>query len=92
MIARELAPSAGMLPESTVRVIFAASAAKITLIDSVTALDVQVTFAGPGVAAAIKEMVIDPESSRVATVWLVLPLGKVPRVVEKVTEVPLGTG
>jgi hypothetical protein len=60
---------------------------KVTDVVWVTLLEVPVTVAEPAVVPAIRETTTTPVSSVVDAVVLVEPPEKVPRVVEKVTEV-----
>jgi hypothetical protein len=64
---------------------------KVTDVVCVTLLEMAVTVAEPAIVPAIRETTTTPVSSVVDTVLLVEPPEKVPRVVEKVTEVPLAT-
>jgi len=84
------APSATIseLPALTVTVPTAAVPVNSTVTLWVTLLDVAVMVAVPAVVPAIRETVTTPDSSEVVTVYEVLPLGKAPRVVANVTEVP----
>lgn len=60
--------------------------------DWLTPLDAAVTSADPGVVAAIRETQTMPVASGVITVIVCVPFIKVPRVVVKVTKVPVETG
>ena len=88
VMVEELLPSAGIVAGSAARVMETGAPPKPTYMLCVTPCDVAVTSADPGVVPAIRETDTIPVSSAVVT----LVLDKVPRVVEKVTVVPAGTG
>ena len=84
-----LAPSAGRVLGVAVTVMLATTVPlKVTVTVCVTPFEVAVTVADPAAVPAINETDTIPVSSTVVT----LVLDKVPRVVEKVTVVPTGTG